>query len=216
MFPTLLAMAVAGTIGLAGVSHAGEYTHSAGKAKEASVMKLYDLKAALRDLWVGHIYWVRNVAVATKYGDAEAAGVAEEKAVENAKAIAGSIGPFYGAAASDKLFALLAGHYGAVKEYMTATYAGDKGGKDAATDKLVRNAGEIAAFLSGANPYLPKDTLTGLLTAHGGHHMAQLNALADKDYANEAKVWKEMKDHMYVVADALATGLGKQFPKKIR
>ena len=82
--------------------------------------KTVGLKLALRDLWVGHIFWVRNEVLMTKLGNAEAAKVAGAQAVENAKAIANSIAPVYGQAAADKLFGLLAGHYGAVKEYMAA------------------------------------------------------------------------------------------------
>jgi len=208
----VLALLVAGMTEGAAPAFASEHSHMDTKA----IIKQAELKAALRDLWLGHIFWVRNVALATRYGDSAAATVAEDKVVENAKAIAGAIEPFYGKAASDKLFGLLAGHYGAVKGYMIATYAGDKAGKDAARGKLIKNADEIAAFLSGANPYLPKATLTSLLYAHGGHHMAQLDALAVKDFAAEAKVWDEMKTHMYVIADALAGGLTKQFPKLIQ
>jgi len=212
----LLAIAFAGMAEGVTPAFSAEYSHVDAKKQTAAVTKVADLQGALRDLWSGHIFWVRNVALATKYGNSEAANVAEQKAVENAKAIAGAIEPYYGKGASDKLFGLLAGHYGAVKEYMIAAYAGDNTGKDAAKNKLIKNADEIAAFLSGANPYLPKDTLTALLYAHGGHHMAQVDALVVKDYAAEAKVWDAMKTHMYVVADALAGGLAKQFPDKIR
>jgi hypothetical protein len=209
----LLALTVAFMGGSVSRSLAAESSHA--KAKTAQVVKLNDLKASLRDLWVGHIFWVRNVACATNHGNAEAAKVAEGKVVDNAKAIAGAISPFYGQAASDQLFKLLAGHYGAVKEYMDAAYANNQSGKDAALVKLTGNAGEIAKFLSGANPYWPKDTLMTLLSGHGSHHVAQINAIAAKDYAEEAKVWDTMKDHIYVIADALANGLAKQFPKKI-
>lgn len=213
----LLAMAMAGMVEGVTPVFSAEHSHMNVKKQTVTVTKLADLKAGLRDLWIGHVFWVRNVAEATRYGDNEAAKVAEGEAVENAKAIAGSIEPFYGKAASDKLFGLLAGHYGAVKEYMTAAYANnDKSGKDAARDKLIKNADEIAVFLSGANPYLPKQTLFGLLVAHGGHHMAQIEALNAKNYTEEARVWKEMKAHMYIISDALAGGLAKQFPKKIR
>lgn len=210
----LLAMLITGLA--AGPALAGEHSHKSAKKQETAVTKVADLQAGLRDLWLGHVYWVRNVAVAAKYGDNEAAKVAEDKAVENAKSIAGAVEPYYGKEASEKLFGLLAGHYGAVKGYMTAAYAGDKAGKESSRDKLVKNADEIAVFLSGANPHLTKATLTALLYAHGGHHMAQLDALAARDYAGEAKLWGDMKDHMYVISDALAGGLAKQFPKKIR
>ena len=216
MMIILLAMFTACMTGGVTPAFAAEHSHMSAKKQAAEVTKLADLKEGLRDLWIGHVYWVRNVAVTTKYGDSEAAKVAEGEVVENAKAIARSIEPFYGKAASDKLFGLLAGHYGAVKEYMTAAYANNTAGKDTARDKLIKNADEIAVFLSGANPYLPKETLYGLLTAHGGHHMAQIEALNAKNYADEARVWNDMKAHMYVIADALAGGLAKQFPKKIR
>lgn len=212
----LLATAIAGMVEGVTPAFSAEHSHVAVKKNTSSVTRLADLKAGMRDLWIGHIFWVRNVAVAAKYGDSEAAKTAEAEAVENAKSIAGFIEPFYGKAASDKLFGLLAGHYGAVKEYMSAAYATDNAGKDTAREKLIKNANEIALFLSGANPYLPKESLYGLLVAHGGHHMAQIEALNAKNYADEARVWKDMKSHMYVIADALAGGLAKQFPKKIR
>jgi hypothetical protein len=176
--------------------------------------KTVDLQLALRDLWVGHIFWVRNVVLATKCGDAETAKVAEEKAVENAKAIGDAIASIYGKEAGDKLFGLLAGHYSAVKEYMTAAFAGNAEAKGAAVDKLKKNADELATFLSSANPNWPKQTLAGLLMAHGAHHIAQIDQVNMKDLASEAKTWDEMKKHIYVIADALTGGIVKQFPKK--
>jgi hypothetical protein len=214
IYLVLIAMALASVTGLGSASYAAEYAKTSHK--KAAVAKVDELKPALRDLWLGHIFWVRNVALATRYGNDEGAKVAEGKAVQNAKDIAASITPYYGKEASDKLFTLLAGHYGAVKEYMTAAYAGDKAGEEKASAGMLRNADEIAAFLSGANPYLPKETLVSLLTAHGGHHMAQIKAIANKDYAAEAPVWDAMKNHMYVIADALAGGLAKQFPAKAK
>lgn len=188
--------------------------HSAA-AKHATVSaKAAETKDALRDLWVGHVFWVRNVVVATFDKNDAAAKAAEQQAVENAKAIAASIEPFYGAAAKDGLFKLLAGHYGAVKAYLTATAAGDSAAQSKATDALTANAEEIATFLSKANPHLPKDAVNGLLQAHGGHHIAQIQELKAGKYDAEARTWDDMKAHMYVIADALTQGLTKQFPAK--
>ncbi len=174
-----------------------------------------ELSKTLRDLWVGHIFWVRNVVLMTKLGDTAAAKVAEGQVVQNARDIANSIVPFYGKDAGDKLFTLLAGHYGAIKEYMTADFAGNKDAKTAAIDKLNKNAEEIATFLSSANPNWPKSTILPALLAHAGQHVAQINAINQKDFATEAKIWNEMKMHVYVIADVLASGIAKQFgPKK--
>lgn len=168
--------------------------------------------AAQRDLWVGHIFWVRNVVIGTIAGNEKAAAAAEKEVVANARAIAASIEPFYGKAASETLFGLLAGHYGAVKQHLEATAAGSRAGQDAAVKNLSGNATEIARFLSGANPYLPLDTLNGLLLAHGGHHLLQNQQIKDKQYTQEAQTWEEMKKHIYTIADALAGALAKQFP----
>ena len=183
-------------------------------AQAPAAAKVAETGAALRDLWVGHIFWVRNVTIETLAGNRNAAAAAEKQVVANARQIADAIAPYYGKEASDKLFDLLAGHYGAVKDYLAATAAGSKSKQDAAYKSLAGNAGEIARFLSGANPNLPFDTLNGLLLAHGAHHVQEIQQLRGKQYAEEAQTWEAMKKHMYVVADALAGAIAKQFPAK--
>lgn len=194
------------------LSHA-DSPHAHNTAAPA-VSKAAVTQDALRDLWIGHVFWVRNVVTETLSGNAAAANAAEKEVVANAKAIAGAIEPFYGKAASEKLFGLLAGHYGAIKDYLTATKANQAAAQQAALGKLTSNANEIAVFLSGANPNLPVDTLRGLLTAHGGHHVQQIQQLHAKQYAEEARTWEAMKNHMYVIADALTNAIAKQFPEK--
>jgi len=183
-------------------------------AQAPATAKVAETSAALRDLWLGHVFWVRNVAVDTFAGNKAAAAAAENQVVANAKQIAGAIEPYYGKEASEKLFGLLAGHYGAVKQYLEANAAGSKAGQDAAVESLTRNAAEIARFLSGANPNLPFDTLNGLLLAHGGHHVKQIQQLHNRQYQQESETWQAMKTHMYVIADAMAGAIAKQFPAK--
>ena len=182
-------------------------------AQTSKSAKIDESGAALRDLWVGHIFWVRNVVVATFAGNQPAAAAAEQEVVSNARQIAAAIEPYYGKGASEKLFGLLAGHYGAVRQYLDATVAGSQGRQEAAFKSLSGNASEIARFLSAANPNLPFDTLNGLLLAHGGHHVQQIRQVQSQQYAEEAQTWDAMKGHVYVIADALAGAIAKQFPK---
>lgn len=199
---------------------AGPHTHVAANTRTSQTKKTVrsgktsQTAAVLRDLWVGHIFWVRAVSVALINKQDAAAKVSEQQAVENAKTIAATIEPFYGAAARDGFFKLLAGHYGAVKAYLVATIAGDAAAQSTATQSLTSNADEIASFLSKANPYLQKDAVQGLLLAHGGHHIAQIQQLKDGQYAAEAQTWEEMKNHVYQIADATADALAKQFADK--
>ena len=173
-----------------------------------------ETKMALRDLWVEHVFWIRSYVMATHAHDPVQSKVAEQEVVSNAKALAATITPFYGQAASDKLFDLLAGHWGAVRDYNTATLAHSKADQEKATAKIIANAHEIAKFLSGANPNLPEDAVFGLLSSHGGHHISQIDEVGARDYAGEAQTWHAMRHHMLVIADAIADGIAKQFPER--
>lgn len=213
MKPTLIAAAIAAACLVAPAAPAlAQHPAHAAIAQAPAKAAASETDAALRDLWLGHVFWVRGVVVATLAGNTAAATQSEKEVVANAKQIAASIEPYYGKAASEKLFGLLAGHYGAVKQYLEA--AGSKAKQDAAFKSLTGNATEIATFLSGANPNLPFDTVNGLLIAHGGHHVQQIQQLRAKQYAQEAQTWEAMKNHMYVIADALAGAIAKQFPER--
>jgi len=217
LLTTFAATALA--IALPGLAPAAVHHEAAGATPgtPATVsVKLADTKDALRGLWFEHIFWVRNVVVARLAGNAGAARAAEAEVVANATAIAGAVEPFYGKAASDQLFKLLAGHWGAISEYLDATRAGSKAQQDAAFTKLTANANEIAAFLAGANPHWPVATLRGLLTAHAAHHVQEIQQLHAGQYDAEARTWAAMASHMNVIADALAEGLAAQFPAKFQ
>ncbi len=99
-----------------------------------------DLQLALRDLWNGHVFWVRSYVIASHYEDEKGATAAEAQVVENARALADAITPFYGQAAADQLFQLLAGHYGAIKAYMVSSYQEDEQGQATATNDDQRRA----------------------------------------------------------------------------
>ncbi|MEG0247094.1 MAG: hypothetical protein RR726_32160 [Pseudomonas sp.] len=189
------------------------YSTATPAAKPAAAGAL-TTRLALRDLWVEHIFWVRNYAVANQAGNAKQAEVAANEVVADATRIANSIAPLYGQTAADQLLKLLAGHWGAIKHYSDATVGKDKKGQQAAVDDLTSNAKAIAAFLAKANPNLPEQTLITMLGAHGGPHIAQIDQLAAGDYAGEARTWGMMREHILALADALTAALVKQFPDK--
>ena len=171
-------------------------------------------RLAQRDLWVEHVFWIRNYVVANQAGDKKAAEVAANEVVSDATRIANSIAPLYGQPAADALLKLLAGHWGAVKHYSDASVARDEKGKQAAVADLTSNAKALAAFLAKANPNLPEATLVSMLSTHGAHHVAQIDQIGKGDYVGEAQTWQMMRAHMQALADALTAALVKQFPDK--
>jgi len=197
---------------LASFSLAAPAAAAATPAAAADPVAVLETKMALRDLWVEHVFWIRSYVLATDAGDDAQRKVAEDEVVNNAKALAATITPFYGQAAAHGLLNLLAGHWTAVRDYNTATVNHSKSGQDKALQAITANAHEIARFLSGANPNLPEDAVFGLLSAHGAHHVAQISQIAANDFGDEARTWEAMRKHMLVIADSIADALAKQFP----
>lgn len=181
---------------------------------DADPIAVLETQMALRDLWVEHVFWIRNYALAADAGDSAQRKVAEDEVVKNAQALAATVTPFYGEAAADGLLNLLAGHWAAVRDYSTATVGDSKAEQRKAVQAITVNAREIAEFLSGANPYLPEDAVFALLSAHGAHHVGQIDQIAANDYRNEARTWEAMRKHMLVIADSIADALAKQFPDR--
>jgi len=182
--------------------------------------KVAALKMTLRDLYVNHIFWVRDLVISTRLGEKGAVSEADEYGEKNAKAIGHSIDPFYGQAAGGKFAVLFVGHYSAVKDYMNAAFKNNYNGnaalKKAALDNLTKNANKIAVFLSSANPNLPKGTVYGLMVTHAQQHIMAIDATAKKDWSAEADVWDPMVKHVYAISDAVAEAIAKQFPDKFQ
>ncbi|MES2675747.1 MAG: hypothetical protein V4660_16015 [Pseudomonadota bacterium] len=191
-----------------------EHAHVVTAAATAVSATQINTQGVLRDLWVEHVFWVRNYVIASKASDENQRKTATDQVLANATAISGAIASYYGKAAGDQMLNLLAGHWGAVKDYSDATFAKDAKAQQNATEKLVANAKQIAAFLAKANPNLPEATLVGLLSSHGAHHLAQAQQIFKGDFKAEATTWTEMRVHMFMIADALTGALAKQFPEK--
>lgn len=195
------------------LAHGGAAHAPADKASAAQA-PAPKLQAALRGLWHGHVQHTRDYAFAVKAGDAARSKAEAGAVVANAKQLADAVAGFYGKAAGERMLALLAGHWGAVKAMTDAGQRGDTQAGNAAMATLTKNAGEIAVFLSGANPNLPEDAVRGLLVAHGAHHAAQIAQVMRGDLAGEKTTWTAMQAHMDTIADAMAAALAKQFPDK--
>lgn len=189
--------------------------HEQPRAAASAAVPAPKLQATLRALWHDHVDRTREYAFAVKAGDAKRSEAAATAVVANAKQLSGAVAGFYGDAAGERMLALLAGHWGAVKAMTDAEHAGNRTAVNAAMSTLTHNAGEIAVFLAGANPYLPQDAVRGLLIAHGAHHASQIGEVMRGDRSAEAKTWAAMQQHMDTIADAMAGALAKQFPKKV-
>jgi len=203
-----MAVLVLALVGLMGCDYEPRAVGDANPARVA------EMKQTFRDLWLGHIFWVQHVVSNIVTNDLKERDAAKKEVVANTKQIASTIAPFYGEAASEKLYSLLDVNIDAVREYSEATVAGNKPQQEAALAHLASNADDIAEFLSQVNPYLQKDTVRSLIAVHGANHVLQINQYKARDYAQLKETWPMMRQHVYLIADTLTAALVKQFPNQ--
>ena len=202
-----VALLVLGLLSLAG--------YESRAAGQTNIVRVAEMQKTLRELWLGHIFMIQHVVLYNTTNNPAERHTADKQVLANAKQIADTFAPFYGEARSEKLFTLLSDHYAAVKAYSEATIEGNTHQQDAALAHLASNADEIDAFFNGVNPnHLPKNTIRGLIAAHGAHHVLQINQYKKKEYAKLEGTWPMMRQHVYIIADTLTTALSKQFPEK--
>ena len=179
---------------------------SAGADSPASA-----LRAGLTALLQEHVYLAGiTTGTALGGGDMKPPAAALDK---NSVALADAIGSVYGPAARDQFLALWRKHIGFFVDYTVAASKGDSAGKAAAVKNLDQYRADFDAFLTGANPNLPKGAVAEDLVGHVATLAAAVDAQAAKDPSQYAKL-AEAASHMPATAAVLAGAIAKQFPDK--
>ena len=189
-----------------------------GKAKAATLnsKSAIDLKMTMRKLWEDHITYTSFYITSALAGSDDAGKVAE-RLLKNQEDLGNAIKPVYGEAAGNKLTALLKDHILIAVDLVKAAKEGNKEAMAAADKKWDGNGEDIAEFLSGANPKnWPKKALTDMMFAHLAVTKDAVVAKLKKDHAAAIVAYDKGHDHILMMADALSTGIVKQFPEKFR
>jgi hypothetical protein len=181
---------------------------------KASAASAEDLRIGLNSLLGEHVL-IAAVATSHALGGREAAfkgaaGGLDANSVEIAKAI----GSVYGADAEKAFLPLWRKHIGFVVDYTTGLATKDKAKQDKAVSDLIAYAEDFAAFLSSANPNLPKSAVQELVKGH----ILTLKDVIDAQAAREwPKVYGNLRmaaSHMAMIADPLGAAIAKQFPQR--
>jgi hypothetical protein len=172
-----------------------------------------NLNNAMRQLWEDHITYTRNFIISS-LGGLEDTGKVAERLLRNQDDIGNAIQPIYGDAAGQKLAALLREHILIAADIVKAAKSGDSDGVAKGQKRWYANADDIAAFLSGANPNWSKAALTDMLYKHLEFTTTEVVSRLKKDWAADIDAYDKGHEHMLMFADALTSGIVKQFPKK--
>ena len=211
--PRMIALALGG-VSLAGaIALTGSAQSSMAPAAKAA-MTAGDLRVALNMLLSQHVYLASDATGAALGGrDAEfkaAAAALDANSVD----LSNAIGLVYGADAGTAFLGLWRRHIGFVVDYTVATAKKDAAGQSKAVNSLLGYTTDFAAFLSGANPYLPKDVVAGLVKTHILTLKDVIDAQAAGDAAKVFTAQRSAAGHMQMIADPLAGAIAKQFPMK--
>jgi hypothetical protein len=165
------------------------------------------LNLALRE----HVY-LASAATNAALGGRDAEFKASAGALDaNSIAIAKAIGSVYGLEAEKAFLPLWRKHIGMVVDY-TAT--SDRAKQDKAVNELLGYTQDFGAFLSAANPNLPKSVVADLVKHHVVTLKAVIDAQAAKDHARAFTALRTGAGHMQMIADPLAEAIVTQFPDK--
>jgi len=188
----------------------------ASNGKSVDEAKVAELRIALRDLWADHVVWTRLYIISAAAGTPDADAVAQ-RLLKNQEDIGNSIKPFYGEEAGDKLTSLLKDHILIAVDLLNAAKAGDNAAAEEAEKRWYDNADDIATFLSEANSdnWSREDTVQ-MLDEHLSLTETEAIARLTGDYATDVETFDKIFDQSMIMADHLADGIVKQFPKQFK
>jgi hypothetical protein len=175
--------------------------------------KSFSLARGLERLWTDHVVWTRLYIIAA-VDDRPEAGQAASRLLKNQDDIGNAIVPIYGDAAGAKLTELLKQHIMIAVDLVGAAKAGDQEKFGRVDAQWSKNAEEIAAFLSGANPYWPQKDVNDLLALHLSLTKDEAVARLQHDYEKDVETFDQILTEILTLADALVAGIVKQFPDK--
>ena len=180
-----------------------------------SSTKAAQLRAGLNNLFSEHVY-LAGAATNAALGGREAEFKAAAGALDaNSVAISKAIGSVYGEGAEKAFLPLWRRHIGFVVDYTVGVAGNDKGKQDKAINDLVSYTQDFGAFLSSANPNLPKSVVADLVQHHVVTLKDVIDAQASKDPARAYTALRTAAGHMQMIADPLAEAIVKQFPDSL-
>lgn len=167
----------------------------------------------MRELWAEHVIFTRDYIVAATSNSPDASAIAA-RLMKNQEDIGSAIAPYYGNEAASRLTSLLKDHINIAVELVAAAKAGDNAKVASVDQRWKNNAGDIATFLSGANPNWSRADLVAMLNEHLRLTTNEATLRLQKRWSEDVANFDQIFDQSTHMADALANGIIKQFPGK--
>jgi len=173
-----------------------------------------NLRVTLNQLGSEHVYLAGYAFSAALGGRPDEFKVAADATDKNTQELGAAIGSVYGPDAQTKFVALWRAHIGFFVDYANAAAAKDDAKKTKARADLDGYRNDIDAFLSGANPNLPKGVVAQLFAAHVVHLTTVIDDLVAGDTAGAYDMLRMAARQTQEIMDPLSGAIVKQFPDK--
>jgi hypothetical protein len=171
-------------------------------------------RSEMRKLWEDHVTWTR-LAIISVAGDLPDLGATVGRLLRNQEDIGNALKPIYGAAAGDRLTALLKDHIAIAADLLVAARKGDSAAAEQAKTAWYANADDIAAFLDAVNhDNWPIEAAKTLMRGHLDHTLDEAAARFKGVWAADIAAYDRVHEHILLMADALTMGIVAQFPEK--
>jgi hypothetical protein len=181
--------------------------------KTASANKL---KTNLRTLWEDHAMYTRNV-ILNIIDDLPGINESVAHLLQNQDDIGNAIKPVYGEEAGKKLTELLREHIMIAADLLKAAKVNNQADFNIANAKWFKNADDISAFLSFANPKnWSLEDIKKMMHEHLNLTTQEAVARLKKDYKADIEAFDKTRAELLEMSDMLATGIIKQFPGKFK
>lgn len=183
-------------------------SHTAASALSGAATLRVTLDSLLRE----HVYLAALATEDALQGQAKAFEAAAKSLDANSVDLSKAIGSVYGANAEAAFLPLWRSHINFVVTY-TSNF-GNEAVQDKAVTDLVNYAQTFGAFISGANPNLPKAAVAELVKGHILGLKDVIDAQQTKDYVKAGTLLRDAAEHMGMISSALSDAIVKQFPAK--
>jgi hypothetical protein len=225
LIPLAIAALIAAATAAVALAHSGGTEAATDPAHHHGVVAMTHDHAALSSqelalrremdrLWEEHVAWTRLaiISLTTNTPDTKATVA---RLLRNQTDIGNAVKPFYGAAAGKQLTALLREHILIAADLIAVAQKGDGAGVSAQQARWTKNADEIAALLSSANPRFWKlGAMKAMMHEHLRLTTDEVVARLKGDWAGDVKAYDRVEREILHMSEMLSDGLVAQFPTR--
>lgn len=175
----------------------------------------FNLSNNLRLLWEQHITWTRLAIISLVFNLPDV-DLVTQRLLRNPSDFEEALVPFYGNQVAARFSALLRDHLVIAVDLVNAAKAGDNNAAIEAERIWYNNAREIAALLSGINPYWSRQEWEEMLFEHLALVKNEAVFMLTGDFQKGIDLYEDMERNAMRMADVMTDGIINQFPDRFR